>query len=188
MLNRVTQLRRIEEGFTLIELLVVVAIIALLATFAAPKLFEAINKSKKAPGQADMQTISSALERYYFDNNAYPFGGASSVKTALMGGYVKANTTFKNGYGKGYIMVTNDTGGYYLFVDPRNNSGSVKVACGTGSGRWVSGAVTISTTDLGYDASVATGPLNADVAAGCAMFAAADTTYITPLDADIVNN
>jgi len=187
VLNRRSRLRSMEEGFTLIELLVVVAIIALLATFAAPKLFEAINKSKKAPGQADMQTISSALERYYFDNNVYPSTSAASVKTALMGGYVKANTTFKNGYGKGYIVVTNSGGGYYLFVDPRNNSGDVKVACGTGAGRWVSGSVTIS-TDLGYDGTVATGPTNAEVAAGCKMFAAADAAYATPLEADIVTN
>lgn len=121
MMTRFARLRRSEEGFTLIELLVVVAIIALLATFAVPKLFEAINKSKKAPGQADMQTISAALERYYMDESEYPVGAnAAAIRGVMATGYLKSGTTYKNGYSNGYIYVSDADGAFYVLVDPMN--------------------------------------------------------------------
>lgn len=131
MLAGIARLRRAQEGFTLIELLVVVAIIALLATFAVPKLFEAINKSKAAPGQADMNTLSSAMERHYFDKNNYPSGTAAQVKEALIGGYVKSSTTFANGFKNGYAYFSN--GSYYILVDAGNNRMAITVTCGTSS-------------------------------------------------------
>lgn len=117
MTTLVNRLRRRQKGFTLIELLVVVAIIALLATFAVPKLFDAINKSKKAPGQADMQTISGALERYYMDNNLYP---TTDVENELATGYVKAATTYRNGFKNQYLYLTNTSGTAYVLVDIGN--------------------------------------------------------------------
>ncbi|HWI51644.1 MAG TPA: prepilin-type N-terminal cleavage/methylation domain-containing protein [Symbiobacteriaceae bacterium] len=115
-MKRIAQLRRSQEGFTLIELLVVVAIIALLATFAVPKLFDAINKAKATPGQADMQTISGALERYYMDSNlnTYP---TSTVEAALSNGYLKSTTTWKNGYKQAYIYGSTSTGSAYVLID-----------------------------------------------------------------------
>lgn len=116
MTNLIKRLQKGQEGFTLIELLVVVAIIALLATFAVPKLFEAINKSKKAPGQADMQTISAALERFYLDSDAgiYPF---ANVTTALGNGYLKSTTTYMNGFKQPYLYGTTATGSGYILID-----------------------------------------------------------------------
>lgn len=138
MMNRIAQLRRSQEGFTLIELLVVVAIIALLATFAVPKLFDAINKSKKAPGQADMQTISGALERFYLDstNSAYP---TATVDTALRNGYLKASTTFLNGFKQPYLYGTTSVGAGYFLIDLQGTGpaadagGTVTVTCGSNS-------------------------------------------------------
>jgi type II secretion system protein G len=133
-MNRFAQLRRGQEGFTLIELLVVVAIIALLATFAVPKLFEAIGKSKMAPGQADMQTVSSAMERYYMDKDNYPEATTSAaVATELKTGYLKAQTSFVNGFKKGYLYFSDAAGSYYVMVDPGNNAGAVTVTCGAWS-------------------------------------------------------
>lgn len=143
MLIRITRrLRRGEEGFTLIELLVVVAIIALLATFAAPRLFDAINKSKKAPGQADLQTISSALERYYMDNNAYP-ADLDSLKNT----YLKSTTTFKNGFSKGYFYGTTAGGTSYVVVDPVNVGSIVSGICGSAVD-WTPGAAAVSNATL----------------------------------------
>lgn len=144
MLTRIArQLRRSEQGFTLIELLVVVAIIALLATFAAPKLFDAINKSKKAPGQADLQTISSALERYYMDNNAYP-----STLAALTPDYLKSTTTFVNGFKKGYFYGTTPTGDAYIVIDAVNESTAVAAVCASPTVSWTPGAGSVSSTGL----------------------------------------
>lgn len=135
-MNRIAQLRRSQGGFTLIELLVVVAIIALLATFAVPKLFDAINKSKMAPGQADMQTISGALERYYLDSttNAYPTTG---VDAALRNGYVKGGTSFLNGFKQPYLYGTSSTGSGYILIDLQGTAytpgtaKTVDVTCGS---------------------------------------------------------
>lgn len=115
MTTLVNRLRRRQKGFTLIELLVVVAIIALLAAFAVPKLFDAIDKSKKAPGQADMQTISGALERYYMDNNVFP--PVASVVADLENGYLKTSTTYRNGFKYQYVYFKASDGEAYALVD-----------------------------------------------------------------------
>jgi prepilin-type N-terminal cleavage/methylation domain-containing protein len=61
-----------EKGFTLIELLIVVAIIAILAAIAIPNFLAAQTRSKVSRGKAEMQTLATAIESYYVDNNDYP--------------------------------------------------------------------------------------------------------------------
>jgi type II secretion system protein G len=63
---------RSNFAFTLIELLVVVAIIAILAAIAVPNFLEAQTRSKVSRAKADMATVTTALEAYAVDNNAYP--------------------------------------------------------------------------------------------------------------------
>lgn len=130
MLTRISRPRTGQEGFTLIELLVVVAIIALLATFAVPRLFEAINKAKEAPGKADLQTISAALDRHYFDKNAYP-GNLDALVTE---GYLKTTVTFRNGYKNGYAYARASdaatNGDAYLLIDPQAIGAADTTACG----------------------------------------------------------
>jgi type II secretion system protein G len=156
-----------EEGFTLIELLVVVAIIALLATFAVPKLFDAINKSKRAPGQADMQTISGALERYYLDQSStqYPAGTAAQVKTALTSnGYLKSGTSFYNGFQKGYIYMTDANGSFYVLADAQNTASTVNLTLRCGSANHED---TVHTADKDLSVVTATNITATDVKAGC---------------------
>lgn len=64
--------RRARRAFTLIELLIVVAIIAILAAIAVPNFLEAQVRSKVSRAQADMRSMTTALEAYYVDNNRYP--------------------------------------------------------------------------------------------------------------------
>lgn len=61
-----------RKGFTLIELLIVVAIIAILAAIAIPNFLAAQTRSKVSRARAEMQTLATALESYYIDNNVYP--------------------------------------------------------------------------------------------------------------------
>ncbi len=61
-----------SSAFTLTELLVVVAIISILASIALPNFFQAQVKAKVTRCQADMRTISVALEVYHVDHNTYP--------------------------------------------------------------------------------------------------------------------
>jgi type II secretion system protein G len=60
------------RGFTLIELLIVVAIIAILAAIAVPNFLEAQIRSKVARVNADIRSLTSAVESYRVDNNSYP--------------------------------------------------------------------------------------------------------------------
>ena len=64
-----------KKGFTLIELLVVVAIISILASIALPNYQHAQVKAKVSAAQAEMQTLSTAVEAYRLDNNTYPLDG-----------------------------------------------------------------------------------------------------------------
>ncbi len=59
-------------GFTLIELLIVVAIIGILAAIAIPNFLNAQTKAKIARCEADMRSLSIAVESYRIDRNRYP--------------------------------------------------------------------------------------------------------------------
>ena len=65
---------RESAAFTLIELLIVVAIIAILAAIAVPNFLEAQTRARVARVQADLRSMSVALESYRVDSNEYPPG------------------------------------------------------------------------------------------------------------------
>ena len=62
-----------STGFTLIELLIVVAIIGILAAIAVPNFMNAQIRAKVSRAVSDIRSISTALEMYRVDRNAYPF-------------------------------------------------------------------------------------------------------------------
>lgn len=61
-----------RSAFTLIELLIVVAIIGILAAIAVPNFMAAQVRAKVARANSEMQSISTALESFFIDNNGYP--------------------------------------------------------------------------------------------------------------------
>ena len=61
-----------NKGFTLIELLVVIAIIGLLASIVMVSLNSARGKARDSNRKASLKQMSTALEMYYNDNQAYP--------------------------------------------------------------------------------------------------------------------
>jgi prepilin-type N-terminal cleavage/methylation domain-containing protein len=71
------------KGFTLVELLVVIAIIGLLSTLAVVSLNSARTKARDARRQSDLKQVSTAMELYNSENNAYPIGGACNANGIL---------------------------------------------------------------------------------------------------------
>ncbi len=61
-----------KRAFTLIELLIAVAIIAILAAIAVPNFLEAQTRAKVSRVKADIRTITTGVEAYHVDENAYP--------------------------------------------------------------------------------------------------------------------
>ena len=61
-----------QRAFTLLELLVVLLIIALLAGYVGPKMFDRLELAKVQTAQGQMKSIADALNQYRLDNGNYP--------------------------------------------------------------------------------------------------------------------
>lgn len=61
-----------RQAFTLIELLVVLAVIATLLTFAAPRYFKSVDRSREVVLRENLATLRDALDKYYADADKYP--------------------------------------------------------------------------------------------------------------------
>lgn len=64
--------RRREQGFTLVEMMVVLVIIGLLATVVIINVMPATEKAARTRVQADLDTLSQAVEMYRLENMRYP--------------------------------------------------------------------------------------------------------------------
>lgn len=74
--NRIKQSKQIKQaGFTLIEVMVVVLILAVLATFVAPKFLGKPEEARITRVKADLQALKTSLDLYRLDNFAYPSTG-----------------------------------------------------------------------------------------------------------------
>lgn len=62
----------LHAGFTLIELLVVISIISLLSSIVLTSVNSARVKARDARRLADVRQLSTALQLYFDDNNAFP--------------------------------------------------------------------------------------------------------------------
>lgn len=61
-----------SRGFTLIELIVVMAIVALLASIAAPRYFNSLKKSRETALLQSLTTMRDAIDQYAADKGRYP--------------------------------------------------------------------------------------------------------------------
>ena len=61
-----------QPGFTLIELIVVMAIIALLASLAAPRYFASLSRSREAALLQTLSVTRDSIDKFYADTGKYP--------------------------------------------------------------------------------------------------------------------
>ena len=64
--------RQRPRGFTLIELIVVMAIVALLASIAAPRYFDSIDRARERVLMQNLNLLRDAIDKFHADSGAYP--------------------------------------------------------------------------------------------------------------------
>jgi prepilin-type N-terminal cleavage/methylation domain-containing protein len=68
-----TNVMKNEKGFTLLEIIVVLAVLGALAAMLSPVVFRYIDDANRARTQADVRTISTAIQRMYTDTGRWPY-------------------------------------------------------------------------------------------------------------------
>ena len=71
-------------GFTLIELLVVMAIIATLASIAAPRYFNSLENSREVALRANLKAMREAIDQFYQDTGKWPASLEDLVKNRYL--------------------------------------------------------------------------------------------------------
>jgi len=83
-LNTITSTNR-QRGFTMIEMIGVLAVIAILASIVAPKIFDAIRDSKVNTFASNIQAVQTAVANYYKDVGSFPSSGAKLISDTATG-------------------------------------------------------------------------------------------------------
>ena len=105
---------RNNRGFTLLEIIVVVAIIAILASYIAPKIAGRVDDARISKAKSDIRVLESSLELYKLDNFLYPSNeqglealvnkpAGEAARNWRDGGYIKKLT--KDPWGNDYRYV-----------------------------------------------------------------------------------
>ncbi|MBL8384265.1 MAG: prepilin-type N-terminal cleavage/methylation domain-containing protein [Burkholderiales bacterium] len=71
MVSRACATRR-SRGFTLLELIVVMSIVALLASLAAPRYFDSVERARERVLRHNLNILRDAIDKFHADTGAYP--------------------------------------------------------------------------------------------------------------------
>ena len=67
-----TRTHKARNGFTLIELIVVMAIVALLASIAAPRYFRSVERARENTLRTSLHVMRDAIDQHAADRGQYP--------------------------------------------------------------------------------------------------------------------
>ncbi|MDX1697351.1 MAG: type IV pilin protein [Thiohalobacterales bacterium] len=114
-----------QQGMTLVELLVVLVVISLLVGIAYPSYSNQVRQTRRADCEGTLMALSSAMERYFTQNNTYA-GATLSGANAIFPGQcpIDGGTAFYN------LAITNLTATTYTVTATPAGS-QTKDSCGT---------------------------------------------------------
>ncbi len=139
--------RKSEAGYSLLEILIVLAIMGLLATMVAPRLFSNLERSKVTAAKAQAKSLRLALDSYRLDTGSYPT--ASQGLSVLIIAPSNNAGTWYGPYLDGEVLPLDPWKNAYLYEAPKLDS----------NGRQLSPHV----ISLGADKAPGGSGLNADV-------------------------
>lgn len=96
------------RGFTLLELLVVLAILGMIAAFAAPRVFKYLASAKADSARVQIENLGQGLDLYKLEVGAYPADlealvQAPSGAEGWNGPYLKKSVIPKDPWGNDYV-------------------------------------------------------------------------------------
>lgn len=110
-----------SPGFTLLELLVVLAILGLIATFAAPQALKWLSGAKSDSARIQVEALGTGIDLYRLDVGSYPPDLEALVTQPpgadrWDGPYLRKKTVPKDPWGRDYIYRhPGDNGPYDLY-------------------------------------------------------------------------
>ena len=108
-----------SKGFTLIEIMVVVVIISVLIGLVAPNILGRVDEARVTAAQADIGSLSQALEMYRLDNHRYPTTDQGLEALILMPtSEPKPKRWNPEGYLKKSAIPKDPWGGDYQYISP----------------------------------------------------------------------
>lgn len=107
-----TQKRSRKAGLTLLEMMVVLAIIALIAGLAGPRLMESFGRAKSKSAEIQMGNLKSAVQLFYLDIGRYPSEAegleallkAPDGATTWRGPYLDSETNLNDPWERRYLF------------------------------------------------------------------------------------
>ena len=110
-----------SQGFTLVELLVVLAILGMIAAFAAPRVFKYLGSAKTDAAKIQIENLSSGLDLYKLEVGTYPKSLSALVEQPAgvgnwNGPYLKKRTIPKDPWGKEFIYKYPAKDGMYELI------------------------------------------------------------------------
>jgi prepilin-type N-terminal cleavage/methylation domain-containing protein len=102
-----------KEGFTLLELLLVIAIIGVVSAFFVNNFLNTQRRARDNRRKADLNSIASALEKYYAAIKEYPLATTTKSSTDSQQPWITGLT---------YIYTGNAETIPYVSTDPKNSS------------------------------------------------------------------
>lgn len=116
-----------KKGFSLIELMVVVAIIGILVGIVTVNMQSAKENSRDKKRQADLYTISGALQLYYSEKKTYPILGenVSDLRALLVADYLNTLPSDPKGGEYSYKYYSED--GSWFVLDAKMERDKVTI-------------------------------------------------------------